>query len=191
MRLGRQDEVKDDLKRLDEIAQRRELEDKKWKEKMDKKKKKVVRKLEKIKAERRKYQEEEKDSKEEHDQPEENSSLEGGKCKHVTRKNETVLNEDIDSKLFYEAPEIKEYRNVKDLEKKWKELRRLERLEKKAIKREKLEQRERKKIEKQKRKVAHKLEKLSAENSTISKETAEGTMCKHMETHGDYEYYGD
>ena len=46
----RQDEIKDDLKSLDEIAQRRELEDKKWKEKMDKKKKKVARKLEKIRA---------------------------------------------------------------------------------------------------------------------------------------------
>ena len=42
----RQDEIKDDLKSLDEIAQRRELEDKKWKEKMDKKKKKVARKPE-------------------------------------------------------------------------------------------------------------------------------------------------
>ena len=71
----RQDEIKDDLKSLDEIAQRRELEDKKWKEKMDKKKKKVARKLEKIRAERRKYQEEtgdENESTEEHDQPDEN-----------------------------------------------------------------------------------------------------------------------
>ena len=71
----RQDEIKDDLKSLDEIAQRRELEDKKWKEKMDKKKKKVARKLEKIRAERRKYQEEkgdENESTEEHDQSDEN-----------------------------------------------------------------------------------------------------------------------
>ncbi|CAH3034410.1 unnamed protein product [Pocillopora meandrina] len=35
----RRDEIKEDLKRLDEIGQRRELEDKKWREKMDKKKK--------------------------------------------------------------------------------------------------------------------------------------------------------
>ncbi|XP_066014942.1 DNA ligase 1-like [Pocillopora verrucosa] len=71
----RQNEIKDDLKSLDEIAQRRELEDKKWKENMDKKKKKVARKLEKIRAERRKYQEEkgdENESTEEHDQSDEN-----------------------------------------------------------------------------------------------------------------------
>ena len=49
----RRDEIKEDLKRLDEIGQRRELEDKKWREKMDKKKKRVANRLQKIRAERR------------------------------------------------------------------------------------------------------------------------------------------
>ena len=73
----RRDEIKEDLKRLDEIGQRRELEDKKWREKMDKKKKRVANRLEKIRAERRKYQEgtaDENDSTEGYDQPDENSS---------------------------------------------------------------------------------------------------------------------
>ncbi|CAH3034408.1 unnamed protein product [Pocillopora meandrina] len=54
----RRDEIKEDLKRLDEIGQRRDLEDKKWREKMDKKNKKLANTLEKIRAKRRKYQEE-------------------------------------------------------------------------------------------------------------------------------------
>ncbi|CAH3034394.1 unnamed protein product [Pocillopora meandrina] len=54
----RRDEIKEDLKRLDEIGQRRDLEDKKWREKMDKKNKKLANALEKIRAKRHKYQEE-------------------------------------------------------------------------------------------------------------------------------------
>ncbi|PFX29083.1 hypothetical protein AWC38_SpisGene6134 [Stylophora pistillata] len=185
----RQDDIKGDLKRLDEMGQRRELEDKKWREKMDRKKMKVARRLAKIRAERRKYQEETTDesgSKEEHDQPDENLNENpvDEKCKHFTMENETVVSEDIDNKVLYEPHEIKEYKSVKELEKKRKELRRLERLEKKAIKREKLEQSGRKKIEKQKRKVARKLEKLSAKSSNISDGNSEDFKCinQPMET---------
>ena len=64
-------------------------------------------------------------------------------CKRVTKANETVVNEDIGDKLFYEPQGIIEYKSVKELEKKRKEIKRLEILEKKAIKREKVEQRER------------------------------------------------
>lgn len=86
--------------------------------------------------------------------------------------------------MFYEPRGIIENKSVKELEKKRKELKQLEILEKKAIKREKVEQRERWRIEEQKRKIARKLEKLSAKNSTVSKETEEVTMCcvnRHME----------
>ena len=93
----RRDEIKEDLKRLDEIGQRRDLEDKKWREKMDKKNKKLANTLEKIRAKRRKYQEEtgtENDSTEGHDQQDKNSSEspESEKSKNVTIGNETVRN---------------------------------------------------------------------------------------------------
>jgi len=41
----RQDEIKQDLRRLDEISKRREREEEKLKAKIDKKKKKIVRRL--------------------------------------------------------------------------------------------------------------------------------------------------
>ena len=175
----RRDEIKEDLKRLDEIGQRRELEDKKWREKMDKKKKRVANRLEKIRAERRKYQggkADENDSTEGYDQPDKNSSEtpESEKSKNVTIGNETVINEDVGNEELRESHQIIEYKSVKELEKKRKEVKQLKRLEKKAIK---LEQRERKKIEKQKRKVARKLEKLSAKSSKVSEETAVVAKC--------------
>ena len=178
----RRDEIKEDLKRLDEIGQRRELEDKKWREKMDKKKKRVANRLEKIRAERRKYQEgtaDENDSTEGYDQPDKNPSEtpESEKSKNVTIRNETVINEDVGNEELRESHQIIEYKSVKELEKKRKEVKQLKRLEKKAIKREKLEQRERKKIEKQKRKVARKLEKLSAKSSKVLEETAVVAKC--------------
>ena len=178
----RRDEIKEDLKRLDEIGQRRELEDKKWREKMDEKKKRVANRLEKIRIERRKYQEgtaDENDSTEGYDQPDKNSgeSPESEKSKNVTIGNETVINEDVGNEVLREPHQIIEYKSVKELEKKRKEVKQLKRLEKKAIKREKLEQRERKKIEKQKRKVARKLEKLSAKSSKVSEETAVVAKC--------------
>ena len=178
----RRDEIKEDLKRLDEIGQRRELEDKKWREKMDKKKKRVANRLEKIRAERRKYQggkADENDSTEGYDQSDKNSSEtpESEKSKNVTIGNETVINEDVGNEELRESHQIIEYKSVKELEKKRKEVKQLKRLEKKAIKREKLEQRERKKIEKQKRKVARKLEKLSAKSSKVSEETAVVAKC--------------
>ena len=178
----RRDEIKEDLKRLDEIGQRRELEDKKWREKMDKKKKRVANRLEKIRAERRKYQEgtaDENDSTEGYDQPDKNSSEspESEKSKDFTIGNETVINKDAGNEVLRESYQIIEYKSVKELEKKRKEVKQLKRLEKKAIKREKLEQRERKKIEKQKRKVARKLEKLSAKSSKVSEETTVVAKC--------------
>ena len=178
----RRDEIKEDLKRLDEIGRRRELEDKKWREKMDKKKKRVANRLEKIRAERRKYQEgtaDENDSTEGYDQPDKNSgeSPEGEKSKDFTIGNETVINKDAGNEVLREPYQIIEYKSVKELEKKRKEVKQLKRLEKKAIKREKLEQRERKKIEKQKRKVARKLEKLSAKSSKVSEETTVVAKC--------------
>ena len=178
----RRDEIKEDLKRLDEIGQRRELEDKKWREKIDKKKKRVANRLEKIRAERRKYQggkADENDSTEGYDQPDKNSSEtpESEKSKNVTIGNETIINEDVGNEELRESHQIIEYKSVKELEKKRKEVKQLKRLEKKAIKREKLEQRERKKIEKQKRKVARKLEKLSAKSSEVLEETAVVAKC--------------
>ena len=178
----RRDEIIEDLKRIDEIGQRQELEDKKWREKMDKKKKRVANRLEKIRVERRKYQEgtaDENDSIEGYDQPDKNSgeSPESEKSKNVTIGNETVINEDVGNEVLREPHQIIEYKSVKELEKKRKEVKQLKRLEKKAIKREKLEQRERKKIEKQKRKVARKLEKLSAKSSKVSEETAVVAKC--------------
>ena len=178
----RRDEIKEDLKRLDEIGQRRDLEDKKWREKMDKKKKRVANRLQKIRAERRKYQEgtaDENDSTEGYDQPDKNPSetSESEKRKNVTIGNETVINEDVGNEVVRESHQIIEYKSVKELEKKRKEVKQLKRLEKKAIKREKLEQRERKKIEKQKRKVARKLEKLSAKSSKVLEETVVVAKC--------------
>ena len=178
----RRDEIKEDLKRLDEIGQRRKLEDKKWREKMDKKKKRVANRLEKIRAERRKYQEgtaDENDSTEGYDQPDKNSSEspESEKSKDFTIGNETVINKDAGNEVLREPYQIIEYKSVKELEKKRKEVKQLKRLEKKAIKREKLEQRERKKIEKQKRKVARKLEKLSAKSSKVLEETVVVGKC--------------
>ena len=178
----RRDEIKEDLKRLDEIGRRRELEDKKWREKMDEKKKRVANRLEKIRVERRKYQEgtaDENDSTEGYDQPDKNSgeSPEGEKSKDFTIGNETVINKDAGNEVLREPYQIIEYKSVKELEKKRKEVKQLKRLEKKAIKREKLEQRERKKIEKQKRKVARKLEKLSAKSSKVSEETTVVAKC--------------
>ena len=178
----RRDEIKEDLKCLDEIGQGRELEDKKWREKMDEKKKRVANRLEKIRVERRKYQEgtaDENDPTEGYDQPDKNSgeSPESEKSKYVTIGNETVINEDVGNEVLREPHQIIEYKSVKELEKKRKEVKQLKRLEKKAIKREKLEQRERKKIEKQKRKVARKLEKLSAKSSKVSEETAVVAKC--------------
>ena len=175
----RRDEIKEDLKRLDEIGQRRDLEDKKWREKMDKKKKRVANRLQKIRAERRKYQEgtaDENDSTEGYDQPDKNPSEtpESEKSKNVTIGNETVINEDVGNEELRESHQIIEYKSVKELEKKRKEVKQLKRLEKKAIK---LEQRERKKIEKQKRKVARKLEKLSAKSSKVSEETTVVAKC--------------
>ena len=172
----RRDEIKEDLKRLDEIGRRRDLEDKKWREKMDMKNKKLANILEKIRAKRRKYQEEtgtENDSTEGHDQQDKNSSesLESEKSKDVTIGNETVINEDVGNEVLREPHQIIENKSVKELEEKRKELKQLKRLEKKAIKREKLEQRERKKIEK------HKLEKLSAKSSKVSEETAGVAEC--------------
>ena len=178
----RRDEIKEDLKRLDEIGQRRDLEDKKWREKMDKKKKRVANRLQKIRAERRKYQEgtaDENDSTEGYDQPDKNSgeSSESEKSKDFTIGNEAVINKDAGNEVLREPYQITEYKSVKELEKKRKEVKQLKRLEKKAIKREKLEQRERKKIEKQKRKVARKLEKLSAKSSKVSEETTVVAKC--------------
>ncbi|XP_066020904.1 golgin subfamily A member 6-like protein 22 [Pocillopora verrucosa] len=178
----RRDEIKEDLKRLDEIGQRRELKDKKWREKMDKKKKRVANRLQKIRTERRKYQEgtaDENDSTEGYDQPDKNSgeSSESEKNKDFTIGNETVINKDAGNQVLRELYQIIEYKSVKELEKKRKEVKQLKRLEKKAIKREKLEQRERKKIEKQKRKVARKLEKLSAKSSKVSEETKVVAKC--------------
>ena len=172
----RRDEIKEDLKRLDEIGQRRDLEDKKWKEKMDMKNKKLANILEKIRVKRRKYQEEtdaENDSTEGHDQQDKNSSEipESEKSKDVTIGNETVIDEDVGNEVLREPHQIIEYKSVKELEEKRKELKQLKRLEKKAIKREKLEQRERKKIEK------HKLKKLSAKSSKVSEETAGVAEC--------------
>ena len=172
----RRDEIKEDLKRLDEIGQRRELKDKKWRGKMDMKKKKLANILEKIRAKRHKYQEEtgaENDSTEGHDQQDKNSSEspESEKSKDVTIGNETVINEDVGNEVLREPHQIIEYKSVKELEEKRKELKQLKRLEKKAIKREKLEQRERKKIEK------HKLEKLLAKSSKVSEETAGVAGC--------------
>ena len=172
----RRDEIKEDLKRLDEIGQRRDLEDKKWREKMDMKNKKLANILEKIRAKRRKYQEDtgaENDSTEGHDQQDKNSSEspESEKSKDVTKGNETVINEDVGNEVLREPHQIIEYKSVKELEEKRKELKQLKRLEKKAIKREKLEQRERKNIEK------HKLEKLSAKSSKVSEETAGVAEC--------------
>ena len=172
----RRDEIKEDLKRLDEIGQRRDLEDKKWKEKMDMKNKKLANILEKIRAKRRKYQEEtgaENDSTEGHDPQDKNSSEipESEKSKDVTIGNETVIDEDVGNEVLREPHQIIEYKSVKELEEKRKELKQLKRLEKKAIKREKLEQRERKKIEK------HKLKKLSAKSSKVSEETAGVAEC--------------
>ena len=176
----RRDEIKEDLKRLDEIGQRRDLEDKKWKEKMDMKNKKLSNILEKIRAKRRKYQEEtgaENDSTEGHDQQDKNSSEipESEKSKDVTIGNETVIDEDVDNEVLREPHQIIEYKSVKELEEKRKELKQLKRLEKKAIKREKLEPRERKKIEK------HKLKKLSAKSSKVSEETAGVAECINQE----------
>ena len=178
----RRDEIKEDLKRLDEIGRRRELEDKKWRGKMDKKKKRVANRLQKIRTERRKYQEgtvDENDSTEGYDQPDKKSgeSPESEKSKDFTIGNETVINKDTGNEVLRELNQIIEYKSVKELEKKRKEVKQLKRLEKKAIKREKLEQRERKKIEKQKRKVARKLEKLSAKSSKVSEETAVVAKC--------------
>ena len=178
----RRDEIKEDLKRLDEIGRRRELEDKKWREKMDEKKKRVANRLEKIRVERRKYQEgtaDENDSTEGYDQQDKNSSEspESEKSKDFTIGNETVINKDAGNEVLREPYQIIEYKSVKELEKKRKEVKQLKRLEKKAIKREKLEQRERKKIEKQKRKVARKLEKLSAKSSKVSEETTVVAKC--------------
>ena len=178
----RRDEIKEDLKRLDEMGQRRDLEDKKWREKMDKKKKRVANRLQKIRAERRKYQEgtaDENDSTEGYDQPDKNSgeSSESEKSKDFTIGNEAVINKDAGNEVLREPYQITEYKSVKELEKKRKEVKQLKRLEKKAIKREKLEQRERKKIEKQKRKVARKLEKLSAKSSKVSEETTVVAKC--------------
>ena len=175
----RRDEIKEDLKRLDEIGRRRELEDKKWREKMDEKKKRVANRLEKIRVERRKYQEgtaDENDSTEGYDQQDKNSSEspESEKSKDFTIGNETVINKDAGNEVLREPYQIIEYKSVKELEKKRKEVKQLKRLEKKAIK---LEQRERKKIEKQKRKVARKLEKLSAKSSKVSEETTVVAKC--------------
>ena len=172
----RRDEIKEDLKRLDEMGQRRDLEDKKWREKMDMKNKKLANILEKIRVKRRKYQEEtdaENDSTEGHDQQDKNSSEspESEKSKDVTIGNETVIDEDVGNEVLREPHQIIEYKSVKELEEKRKELKQLKRLEKKAIKREKLEQGERKKIEK------HKLEKLSAKSSKVSEETAGVAEC--------------
>ena len=175
----RRDEIKEDLKRLDEIGRRRELEDKKWREKMDEKKKRVANRLEKIRVERRKYQEgtaDENDSTEGYDQQDKNSSEspESEKSKDFTIGNETVINKDAGNEVLREPYQIIEYKSVKELEKKRKEVKQLKRLEKKAIN---LEQRERKKIEKQKRKVARKLEKLSAKSSKVSEETTVVAKC--------------
>ncbi|CAH3034403.1 unnamed protein product [Pocillopora meandrina] len=85
----RRDEIKEDLKRLDEIGQRRDLEDKKWREKMDMKNKKLANTLEKIRAKRRKYQEEtgaENDSTEGHDQQDKNSKYKSVKQLEKKRK---------------------------------------------------------------------------------------------------------
>ena len=179
----RRDEIKEDLKRLDEIGQRRDLEDKKWKEKMDMKNKKLANTLEKVRAKRRKYQEEtgaENDSTEGQDQQDKNSSdsPESEKSKNVTIGNETVRNEDVGNEVLREPHQIIEYKSVKELEKKRKEQKQLKRLEKNVIKREKLEQRQRKKIEK------HKLEKLSAKSLKVSEETAGVDVCinQAMET---------
>ena len=108
----RRDEIKEDLKRLDEIGQRRELKDKKWREKMDKKKKRVANRLEKIRVERRKYQEgtaDENDSTEGYDQPDKNSgeSSESEKNKDFTIGNQTIINKDAGNEVLRE-PRSKE-----------------------------------------------------------------------------------
>ena len=164
----RQDEIKQDLRRLDEISKRRDLEEEKWKAKIDKKKKKIARRLEKVRADRLEYQQE---TEAENETPENQNGagiqLEQER-KDATEATTCCVKEDASNNILYEPHEVKEYSNVKQLEKKRKELRRLEKMEKKAIKREKLEQRERKRIEKEKRKVARKLEKLRVKNSAVT-----------------------
>ena len=168
----RQDEIKQDLRRLDEMSKRREREEEKWKAKIDQKKKKIANRLAKIRAERLEYQQE---TEAENENPE-NQDDSAAQCKNgaehqmeqdfkdAAKTTSSCLREDTSNIISYEPHEVKECSSVKQLEKKRKELRRLEKMEKKAIKREKLEQRERKKIEKEKRKVARKLEKLRAKN---------------------------
>ncbi|KAJ7384547.1 hypothetical protein OS493_021178 [Desmophyllum pertusum] len=195
--MKRQEDNTNELRRLDEVAKKRERDDKKFFEKLDKKKKKNAHRLEKIRADRRRYREEtenENDSSEKQDQPVdklriEPASQEGEECKDPAKETGSCSNEDTSNKILYEPHEIKEYSSVKQLVKERKELRRLEKMEKKAIKREKLEQRERKKIEKEKRKVERKLErklaKMRAKDSTVSHdETLESSKCVNDEPTG-------
>ena len=134
----RQDEIKQDLTRLDEISKRREREEEKWKAKIDKKKKKIARRLEKVRAHRLEYQQ---GTEAENENPEDQNGA--GRqveqeCKDTTEATTCCLEEDASNIILYESHEVKEYSSVKQLEKKRKQLRRLEKMEKKAIKREKL-----------------------------------------------------
>ena len=187
----RQEEIKQDLKRLDEIAKTRERDEKKWKEKIDKKKKKIASRLEKVRADRLRYRQEieaenENSGNQDHSAAKNATERqEDEKCKDAPAKGtKSCSNEDLANQILYEPHEVKEYSSVKQLEKKRKKLRRLEKMEKKAIKREKLERRERKKIEKEKRKVARKLEKLRAKNSTLPKENLESTEGVNSQSAG-------
>ena len=187
----RQEEIKQDLRRLDEIAKTRERDEKQWKEKIDKKKKKIASRLEKVRADRLKYRQEieaenENSGNQDHSAAKNATERqEDEKCKDPPAKGtKSSSNEDLANQILYEPHEVKEYSSVKQLEKKRKELRRLEKMEKKAIKREKLERRERKKIEKEKRKVARKLEKLRAKNSTVPKENLESTEGVNSQSAG-------
>ena len=188
----RQDEIKQDLRRLDEMSKRREREEEKWKAKIDKKKKNISRRLDKVRADRREYQQEteaENEKPENQDHSDVELKIEAGRemeqeCKDASKTTISCLEEDTSNIILYEDHEVKEYSSVKQLEKKRKELRRLERMEKKAIKREKLEQRERKKIEKEKRKVARKLEKLRAKNSAVTEKNLASSQCVNDQAQG-------
>ena len=188
----RQDEIKQDLRRLDEMSKTRERDEEKWRKKIDKKKKKISRRLEKVRADRLKYKQEaeaEKENQEKEDHSAAELQNEAGRqmeqeCTDPTETTTSCVKGDVSNKILYEPHEVKEYSSVKQLEKRRKELRRLEKMEKKAIKREKLEQRERKKIEKEKRKVARKLEKVRAKNSTMTEENLTSSQCSNNQLKG-------
>lgn len=188
----RQDEIKQDLRRLDEMSKRREREEEKWKSKIDHKRKKIAKRLEKIRAERLEYQQTGLEAENENPENQDDSAVQckngaghqmEHECKDAAKTTSSCL-EDTSNIILYEPHELKEYKSVKQLEKKRKELRRLEKMEKKAIKREKLEQRGRKKIEKEKRKVARKLEKLRAKNLAVNEKNLGSSQSVNNQAQG-------